>query len=674
MEDVNNTKTSFHSFQSYTTDLVPGVWTTVKVPMSLFLDAGDPVNFAKIKTIGFTQGAADAVTHTLLVDDMRVYKGTGVAPPADIPQDVTAVGYDSHIEVLWKANTPGNLNGYHVQRSENGSDFQTVGMVTAADSGYIDWVRTSGYGKKFYYKVAAINSVNQISEYSDTTSAATREFTDEEFLNMVQQYTFRYFYDFAHPVSGLARERNTSADVVTSGGSGFGVMALLVGIERGFITREQGIARMLRITGFLQTADRFHGVWPHWLNGITGDVHPFSQYDNGGDLVETAFLVQGLLAARQYFDGTDQQETEIRNRITQLWEGVEWDWYRKNNSNVLYWHWSPNYGWQINMQIRGWNEAAIIYILGVASPTHGIPGSLWTTGWAGSSYYKNGRSFYGYKLDVGWDYGGPLFFAHYSFQGFDPRNIKDQFTNYFNLNRNVTMIHRAYAISNPKRFPNYGENEWGLTASDDPSGYSVHEPTSSRDNGTITPTAALSSMPYTPEQSIAALKHMYRERGERIWGRMGFYDAYNVKLNWYADSYLAIDQGPIINMIENYRSGLLWENFMANPEIQPALTEIGFVPDPNAIKDPEVLASVSIYPNPANETVQINVNFLKSESVTITVNNLTGKNVLRFPDITFPSGKSSMEVSVSELKAGVYILNLTTEKGIIGSIKLFRSN
>lgn len=673
MEDINNIKTSFHSFLPYTTDPEPGVWTTVKIPMSVFLDAGDPVNFTKIKTIGFTQGAADAVTHTLLVDDMRVYKGTGVAPPADIPQDVTAVGYDSHIEVLWDPNTPGNLNGYQVQRSENGVDFQTVGMVTAADSGYVDWVKTFGYGKKFYYKVAAINSVNQISPYSDTTSAATRELTDEEFLDMVQQYTFRYFYDFAHPVSGLARERNTSGDVVTSGGSGFGVMALLVGIERGFITREQGIARMLRITGFLQTADRFHGVWPHWLNGITGDVHPFSQYDNGGDLVETAFLVQGLLAARQYFDGTDQPETEIRNRITQLWEGVEWDWYRKNNSNVLYWHWSPNYGWQINMQIRGWNEAAIIYILGVASPTHGIPGSLWTTGWAGSSYYKNGRSFYGYKLDVGWDYGGPLFFAHYSFQGFDPRSIKDQFTNYFNLNRNVTMIHRAYAISNPKRFPNYGENEWGFTASDDPSGYTVHEPTSSRDNGTITPTAALSSIPYTPEQSIAALKHMYRERGERIWGRMGFYDAYNVKLNWYADSYLAIDQGPIINMIENYRSELLWENFMANPEIQPALTEIGFVPDPNAIKDPEVLADISVYPNPADEIVKINLNLLKSESITISINDLSGKEIMKFMTFALPSGKSSHEVNVSGLNAGVYIVNLATGNRIIGSVKLFKT-
>ncbi|MGE5316360.1 MAG: hypothetical protein ACM3ME_00075, partial [Chloroflexota bacterium] len=304
MEDVNNEKTTFHSFQAYTNNLPAGVWTRITVPMSIFLTAGDAVDFTKIKTIGFTQGVADGVTHTLLVDDMRVFKGSGVAPPAEIPTGVTALGYDSHIEILWNPDDPSNLNGYQVQRSnDNGASFQTVGIVQKTDSGYIDWVRDFGYGARMVYRVAAINTANQLSAYSDTTSAATREFTDDELLDMVQQYTFRYFYDFAHPVSGLARERNTSGDVVTSGGSGFGIMALLTGIERGFITRQQGIDRLMKITAFLESADRFHGAWPHWINGINGDVYPFSQYDNGGDLVETAFLAQGLLTARRYFNG-----------------------------------------------------------------------------------------------------------------------------------------------------------------------------------------------------------------------------------------------------------------------------------------------------------------------------------------------------------------------------------
>lgn len=671
MEDVTNTKSIFHSFQPYTNDLAAGVWTRITIPMSVFLEAGDIVDFTKIKTIGFAQDADDNVNHTLLIDDMRVFKGSGISPPASIPTGVVATGYDSHIEILWNQNPEPDINGYQVQRSMGvGLPFKTIGIVPASDSGYIDWVREFGYDSTLLYRVAAINPSNQVSAYSDTVSAATLEFTDEELLDMVQQYTFRYFYDFAHPVAGLARERNTSGDIVTSGGSGFGVMALLAGIERGFITRQAGVERMIKIISFLETADRFHGAWSHWINGNTGKVVPFGNIDNGGDLVETAFLAQGLLAARQYFNGSDETEADIRERITALWEGIEWDWYRKNNSNVLYWHWSPTYGWQINMQIRGWNEAAIIYILAVASPTHGVPATLWETGWAGNANYRNGRSFYGYKLDVGWDYGGPLFFAHYSFQGFDPRNIKDKYTNYFNLNRNHTLIHREYAIDNPKNFPGYGENAWGLTASDDPSGYQVHEPTPSRDNGTITPTAALSSMPYTPEESMGALKYFYREMGDKIWGRMGFYDAYNVKLNWYTDSYLAIDQGPIINMIENYRSELLWNNFMANPEIAPALTSMGFVPDPYGLFGNNELQKINIWPNPASENIRLSFSIDKKSDATIILTDLTGKQLATIFTGTVAAGVNTMDIKLPELKSGMYILQLSCNQIVTGSSKL----
>ncbi len=670
MEDVENTKTTFHSFQAYSPDLTTGVWTRITIPMSMFLDAGDPVDFTQIKTIGFSQGTADGVTHTLLIDDMRVYQGSGISPPAPVPTGVLATGYDSHIEITWNANLPDNLNGYQVKRSaDNGATFHTIGVIPETDSGYIDWVRELGHDPVLVYKVAAVNASNQVSEYSDTVSASTRPFTDEEMLDMVQQYTFRYFYDFAHPFSGLARERNTSGDVVTSGGSGFGVMALLAGIERGFISRQQGIDRMLKITGFLATADRFHGVWPHWMNGNTGDVVPFGEIDNGGDLVETAFLAQGLLTARQYFFGDDPSEVEIRNRITELWETIEWNWYTRNTT-VLYWHWSPQYGWQINMQIRGWNEAAIIYILAIASPTHGVDASLWQSGWAGMPYYRNGGTFYGYKLDVGWNNGGPLFFAHYSFQGFDPRNIRDQYTNYFNLNRNHTLIHRAYAIANPKNHPGYGENAWGLTASDDPGGYTVHEPTSSRDNGTITPTAALSSMPYTPEESMGALKYFYREMGDRIWGRMGFYDAYNLRLNWFADSYLAIDQGPIINMIENSRSALLWNNFMANPEIAPALEAIGFEPDPNSLMENQEYIELTISPNPASTSVRISFLSDKVLPLELTVSDLSGKVLSSISHPVLQKGEQNIDFDVIKFKPGMYLVRLQSGGMSLGTAKL----
>ena len=674
MEDVNNVKTTKHIFSAWCSNLTSGVWTRVAIPMSLFLNYGDPVDFTRIKTIGFAQNVADGVSHTLLVDDMRVFKGDGTAPPASQPTGVVSEGFDSHVEILWNPNPETSLNGYQVQRSiDGGNNWVIAAVVDKNTTRYIDWTRPLGNAINASYRISALNAANQPSLPSIPANASTRIFSDDELLDMVQEYTFRYFYDFAHPASGMARERNTSGDVVTSGGSGFGIMALITGIERGFITREEGMAHMIRILNFLETADRFHGVWPHWMNGNTGKVVTFSEFDNGGDLVETAFLVQGLLVARQYFDQPAQDEQQIVSRITALWESVEWDWYSRNNSGALYWHWSPDYGWQMNMQVRGWNEASIVYMLAIASPTHAVPASYWNNGWAGMPYYTNGGSFYGYTLDVGWDRGGPLFFAHYSFLGFDPRNIKDNFTNYFNLNRNHTLIHRAYSIHNPQNHTGYGPNCWGLTASDDPDGYTVHEPGAGRDNGTITPTAALSSMPYTPQESMDALKHFYRELGDKTWGWMGFYDAFNQKRNWWATSYLAIDQGPIIGMIENHRSGLLWDNFMANPEIAPMLSSIGFVPDPFDLEEISTTQhGFSIFPNPSvNGYTTLSIITSSPENINISVTDLTGKTVKQISGISVSMpGEYSININTSDLPKGMYLISTSGTKNHITK-KLF---
>jgi len=674
MEDVSNTKTTKHIFSTWCPELLPGIWTRVAIPMSLFLEFGDPVDFTRIKTIGFAQNETDGLTHTLLVDDMRVFTGDGTSPPASQPTGVAALGYDSHAEITWNKNPENYINGYEVQRSVNGGNTWTTVYVTDKNTTrHIDWLRSLGNNITALYRISALNSANEASVPSEVVSAITRNFSDEELLEMVQEYTFRYFYDFAHPASGMARERNTSGDVITSGGSGFGIMALITGIERGFITREEGLAHMIKILNFLETADRFHGVWPHWMNGNTGEVVSFSQYDNGGDLVETAFLIQGLLTARQYFNQQVPEEQQIASRITTLWEGVEWDWYSRNNSGALYWHWSPNYGWQMNMQVRGWNEASIVYMLAIASPTHPVPASYWNNGWAGMPYYTNGGSFYGFTLDVGWDRGGPLFFAHYSFLGFDPRNIKDNYTNYFNLNRNHTLIHRAYSIHNPQNHTGYGPNCWGLTASDDPDGYMAHEPVSGRDNGTITPTAALSSMPYTPQESTDALKHFYRELGDKTWGWMGFYDAFNQKRNWWATSYLAIDQGPIIGMIENHRSGLLWDNFMANPEIAPMLTSIGFVPDPFDLEETSTTQhGFNIFPNPSfSGTTTLSFNSLSTDNINISVTDLTGKTVKEISGISVSvPGMISININTTDLPKGMYLITTSGTKNHITK-KLF---
>lgn len=398
--------------------------------------------------------------------------------------------------------------------------------------------------------------------------------SEEELLTKVQEQTFRYFWDFGHPNSGMARERNTSGNLVTSGGTGFGLMAILVGIERGFITRQQGLERLVKIIDFLGQADRFHGAWAHWMDGNTGDVIPFSAKDNGGDLVETALLVQGLLTVKAYLNTDDPNEDSLAEKIDLLWRGVEWDWYTRGAQDILYWHWSPEFGWDMNLPIRGYNEALIVYVLAASSPTHPISKSVYEKGWANNGAMRNGNQFFQIPLPLGYDFGGPLFFAHYSFLGLDPRNLSDQYANYWTQNVNHSRINQAHAISNPLGFAGYSEASWGLTASDNHLGYNAHSPTN--DLGVISPTAALSSFPFTPEESMKALNFFYYKMGEKLWGQYGFYDAFNITEQWYADSYLAIDQGPIIIMIENHRSGLLWDLFMKDQEVKEGLKKLGF--------------------------------------------------------------------------------------------------
>ncbi len=399
--------------------------------------------------------------------------------------------------------------------------------------------------------------------------------SDEALLNLVQRQTFKYFWDFGHPMSGLARERNTSGDVVTTGGTGFGVMAIVTGVHRDFISRREGLVRMQKIVGFLKNkAQRFHGAFPHWLNGTTGIAMPFSAKDDGADLVETSLLMQGLLTARQYFNSADPAEIALRNDINTLWREVEWSWFRKNNEQVLYWHWSPTHDWEMNMPIRGWNEALITYVLAAASPTHAISKEVYDNGWADNGAIRNGNAYYGINLPLGPPQGGPLFFAHYSFLGINPNNLTDAYADYMSQNKAHTLINYNHCKANPQKFYGYSASCWGLTASDDINGYLAHEP--SNDNGVITPTAALSSFPYTPVESMAALKFFYYKLGDKIWKEYGFVDAFSLHHNWFADSFLAIDQGPIMIMIENHRSGLLWDLFMSCPEVKSGMTGLGF--------------------------------------------------------------------------------------------------
>ncbi len=457
-------------------------------------------------------------------------------------------------------NTSNNVKNVEVSFGQNFKGYSNYNFSISPDLLGVNGYSFQGFNNSFF---TALDSSLKFPLISD-----------DDLLTLVQHQTFKYFYDYAHPASGMARERYGSGDVVTTGGSGFGVMAIIVGIERGFITRTEGIIHLTKIVSFLETADRFHGAWSHWINGSTGKVIPFGTKDNGGDLVETAFMIQGLLAARQYLNLSQPDENELAVKITHLYNTVEWDWYTRGGQNVLYWHWSPNYGWDMNFQLRGYNETLITYILAAASPIHTIPATAYHQGYARNGAILNGKTFYGYVLPVGYDYGGPLFFAHYSFLGLDPRNLSDAYANYWTQNQNHSLINWKHCDTNPKKYINYNEFCWGLTASDIPSGYGVSEPTN--DRGVIAPTAAVSSLPYSPEQSMDAIRYFYYILGDKLWGPYGFYDAFSVSDNWWASSYIAIDQGPEICMIENYRTGLLWDLFMSAPEVQTGLTKLGY--------------------------------------------------------------------------------------------------
>lgn len=431
-----------------------------------------------------------------------------------------------------------------------------------------------------FFSVTMVAQKNKPGPAVFDPTARPKNLSDSALLDLVQKQTFRYFWDFAHPVSGLARERSNSNfgyghETVTTGGTGFGIMSLIVAVERKWIGRDTAAKFMLKMVNFLLKAESYHGVFPHWMDGATGKTIPFSRKDDGADLVESSYLFQGLLCARQYFNGDNRTERELRNRINWMWPDIEWNWFTQGQE-VLYWHWSPNNGWAMNFPVRGFNECLIMYILAASSPNekYQVPSSVYHRGWAQSDFFKNGKEYYGIKLPLGFDYGGPLFFSQYSFLGLDPRGLKDRYANYWEQNLNHTLINREHCIRNPNKFKGYGENCWGLTASDTYNGYAAHSP--AEDLGTISPTAALSAFPYTPAYSMKALKHFYYDLGDKIWSEYGFVDAFNETKNWVAESHLAIDQGPIVAMIENYRTGLLWSLFMSCPEVQMGLKKLGF--------------------------------------------------------------------------------------------------
>jgi hypothetical protein len=501
--------------------------------------------------------------------------------PNEAPQAVPlqAKGYDSHVELVW--NSVPDAQGYEVHLM--GADGNFTKQAEIKDTLYLDFVGQEVQGRELHYRIISKSSGGK-GKTLGTAKTKTRAFSDEELMDMVQYYTFRYFWEGAEPNSGMARERihldgeypSDDFHIVTTGGTGFGLFGLLAGIEREWISREEALVRLERIVGFLEKADRFHGIWPHWLDGNTGKVKPFGSNDNGGDLVESAFLAQGLLAVREYFKDGNVDEQQLADQIDALWQGMEWDWYTRGEQDVLYWHWSPDKEWVMDFAIKGYDECLITYVLAAASPTHRVSPEAYHQGWARGGDIKHSSKPFGYALELkhngSEELGGPLFWAHYSYLGLSPKGLKDRYADYWQHNINHTLSNRAWCVANAGGFKGYGEDLWGLTASYSVDGYMAHRP--GQDIGVISPTAALSSIPYSPEASLKVLVNLYRNYGEKVFGRYGFFDALSPEAEWYPKRYLAIDQGPIVAMIENHRTGMGWNLFMNAPEIQEALVKL----------------------------------------------------------------------------------------------------
>ena len=584
--DLEKNHTAPLALGAFTASLPARHWTRVCVPLDRFAKASlDNFNPRHLTEMVLSQGAADGKPHTLYVDDIRIENDEGLSAAPKPPTHLEARGYEQHVDLHWQGADDPTIAQYVIYRSLNGGAWKPIGVQRYGVKRYADFLGNPHAAAR--YRVSARTATLAESAQSSEAMAKTHPMTDDELLSMVEEASFRYYWEADEPVSGMTRESQPGPDnLVATGASGFGVMAMVVAVDRGFIPRQACVDRLLRITAFLDRADRFHGAWAHFMNGETGHVISlFGLYDDGADLVETSFMMQGLLTARQYFNRDTASERELRQRITDLWRGVDWNWFRATpNRDALYWHWSPNYAFHIANRLQGWNEVMITYLLAIASPTHPVPPSIYWTGYdrqgAGGGYGIK-HTYFGIPLTQGYVPGspGPLFFTQYSYLGYDPRGVRDTYSDYYTNNRNEARMSQAYSVANPFHFKGYGKDSWGLTAVDGPNGrYHEYKPFVT-DDGTIAPTGAIASYAYTPGASLAALKHWYRDLGSQLWGIYGFCDAFNQQLNWVSGITMGLNQAPQTVMIENGRTGLVWREFMANPEIRPMQQAIGLKPD-----------------------------------------------------------------------------------------------
>ncbi len=668
LESANgNNKTPLVNLQDYLDELDADTttWQRVSVPLSAFEPYG-AFDLAQVKTVRFANGGANPATRILWIDYTHAVGEAGDVTPAAPPSGLVTRAGDRSVLLHWDQNTEANLAGYRVYRALSSSGPFEPASDLLSNNHFADAEVENG--QTYHYLVRAVNNVDLESADSQTISATPAELDDEAFLDFVMQTAFDYFWYEANPENGLVRDRSRPGSAASVAAVGFGLSALTVGIDHGWITRAEGVERVLTTLRTFWNGPQgpeasgvigYKGFFYHFLNMETATRSGTTELST----IDTALLLGGVLHVGEYFDRQAPEEAEVRALADSLYNRVDWTWAQVRPPAISH-GWKPESGF-IPFDYRGYNEAMLLYLLALGSPTHGVAPEAWQA-YTGP-YNDKWQTHYGYTFLI----FPPLFGHQYSHVWIDFRGIRDAFMrgkgiDYFENSRRATLAQQAYAVANPNRRAGYGADMWGFTASDGPDGYRARgAPPAQNDDGTLTPTAPGGSYAFTPEASLNVLRAMYDAYRSELWGPYGFRDAFNPGRNWFASDYLGIDQGPILLMIENGRTGRVWEVFARNESIRRGLGRAGFtpaviVPSEDFEAPPNQTMFDGAFPNPFSGTVEIRYTLSEPGDVTVKLYDALGREVAALVDGLEPAGSHTVAFDASALPGGVYYCVLRT--------------
>jgi hypothetical protein len=644
-------------------------WQRVSVPLSAFEPYGG-FSLGSLKDFNFSQGPTDGTTHTLWFDNVRVIAKT--TPPDTVvpsaPRHPLARAGDRSILLHWDWNQEADLLGYNVYRSDApGAPFVKVTGSPLLLSGYADLSVTNAtpYG----YAVTAVDVQFNESPPSDTVLVSPAPFgSDQEFLTYVEQAAVDYFWYEANPANGLIRDRSTRGSVASVAAVGFGLSAITVGVRNGWI--ERTLARDRTLVTLRTFWDGPQGPDATGMIGYKGWFYHFLDmgtaeraWDAELSSIDTGLLLAGILHAREFYDRADSVESEIRSLADSVYARIDWNWMT-NGQAALTMGWRPGTGF-LPYRWIGYNEAMILYILGLGAPENPLPAQSWTAWTSGYSWQTHyGFSFIAFP---------PLFGHQYSHCWIDFRGIADLYNassgiTYADNTRRATYAQQAYCIANPGGFSGYGPLLWGLTACDGPGGtgyqgYAARgAPPAQNDDGTIAPTAAAGSLPFAPEICVPTLRNMYDQYRASIWCLYGFRDAFNLQAGWWDSDVIGIDQGPIALMLENQSSGGVWADLQRATEVQRGLAAAGFGPAGSAEADqPGLAGEIHLhqnYPNPFNASTTIRYVLPSRMRATLVIHDVIGRAVCTLVDGETEAGSHVAIFEADKMASGVYVASL----------------